>query len=218
MPALNEQAGIAATIGAIPLTHLFQAGYSVEILVVDGGSRDATVSLARKAGARVIASPRGYGTQYQCGFKEARGEFIVTGDSDGTYPFEDALRYIHALEQQKLDFVSVNRFAHMEQGAMPLVNKMGNRLLTLCTNVLFQLSLRDSQSGMWIIRRTVLSQLRAPSCGMSFSQELKIEAFTKVRSAELPGRYKVRLGETKLIKWKDGCTNMLHLFRKRLSF
>lgn len=217
MPALNEEAGIEATIATIPLTQLSHAGYHVEILVVDGGSTDKTVSLARKAGARVIQSPRGYGRQYQYGLKEAKGEIIITGDSDGTYPFEDSLEYLHALEAQKLDFITVNRFARMERGAMHFSNKVGNFGLTFFTDLLFWIPLRDSQSGMWIIRKKCLARLHARSSGMPFSQELKIEAFTKVRSAELPGRYKARLGETKLLKMKDGFGNLTQLFQKRFG-
>ena len=61
MPALNEEEGIEATIATIPVKRLTQEGYRIEILVIDGGSTDATVTLAQKAGARVISSPRGYG-------------------------------------------------------------------------------------------------------------------------------------------------------------
>jgi len=218
MPALNEEEGIEATIATIPRTQLGKAGYHVEILVIDGGSTDKTVTLAQKAGARVIKSERGYGKQYQLGLKQAKGDIIITGDSDGTYPFEDALTYIKALETRKLDFITVNRFAHMEPGAMHLSNKIGNFGLTFFTDLLFLIGIRDSQSGMWIIRQTCLSKLKATSAGMPFSQELKIEAFTKVRSAELPGRYKARLGETKLLKLKDGFGNLSQLFRKRFGF
>ena len=87
MPAWNEEEGVVETIRSVPLQKLKNAGYDVEILVVDGGSTDNTVMLAKKAGARVISSDRGYGKQYKVGLQMGKGDIIVTGDSDGTYPF-----------------------------------------------------------------------------------------------------------------------------------
>ena len=215
MPALNEEEGIVKTILSIPLKELQNLGYNVEILIVDGGSTDKTADLARSKGARVISSERGYGRQYKSGLKAAQGEIIVTGDSDGTYPFEDMVNYITHLENNNLDFINVNRFAKMDPGAMHFSNKVGNRGLTFFTNLLFGTRLKDSQSGMWIIRKEILNKLNVNSNGMPFSQELKIEAFRKGKAVELPGRYKKRLGETKLLKVKDGFGNLKALFDKR---
>ena len=217
MPALNEREGIVATIESIPRKQLEQNGYDVEIIVVDGGSEDETAQLARKAGAKIIFSPRGYGRQYKNGFKNAKGDIIVTGDSDGTYPFEHVLSYIRHLESRDLEFVTVNRFANMEPGAMHFTNKVGNFGLTLFTNLLFGLRMRDSQSGMWVFRRASLNKIRLFSDGMPFSQELKIESFMKLRSAEIDGSYRERLGQTKLMKFKDGWENLKALFNKRFN-
>ncbi|PIN93061.1 glycosyl transferase family 2 [Candidatus Pacearchaeota archaeon CG10_big_fil_rev_8_21_14_0_10_31_24] len=214
-PALNEEEGIFETIKCMPVKQLEALGYEVEVLVVDGGSKDKTVEIARKAGARVISGPRGYGRQYRFGFAHAKGEVIVTGDSDGTYPFEDSVYYIKYLEKHKYEFINVNRFARMESGAMHLSNKIGNFGLTFFTDLLFGLRLKDSQSGMWIFKKSILKKLKLVGTGMPLSQELKIEAFRKVRSIELGGRYKKRLGDTKLLRIKDGFGNLWALFEKR---
>lgn len=218
MPALNEEEGIVQTIESIPVKELKKLGYSVEIVVVDGGSKDKTVALAKKAGARVIESPRGYGRQYKEGLKKAKGEIIVTGDSDGTYPFEHIPQYLSVFERDNLDFATVNRFAQMKEGSMKTSNKIGNWGLTIFTNLLFGFSIKDSQSGMWIIRSEKLKQLRVVSDGMPFSQEIKIEAFRRIKSKEISGTYKRRLGETKLAKFKDGFGNLGQLFKMRLFY
>ncbi len=218
MPALNEEEGIVDTIKSIPSQLLKDKGYDVEILIVDGGSTDKTVPLAKEVGAVVISSQRGYGRQYKNGLKSASGDIIITGDSDGTYPFEDALEYVQYLEKNNLDFINVNRFARMDNGAMHLSNRIGNYGLTFFTNLLFGVWLRDSQSGMWIIRKSILDKLIVTSDGMPFSQEIKIEAFKKSKAIELPGRYKKRIGETKLLKIKDGFGNLKSLFVKRINF
>lgn|SRR3989338_1872928 len=217
MPALNEEQAIVKSIYSIPKKGLEESGYNVEIIVVDGGSHDKTVELAKKSGAKVISSPKGYGRQYKEGFKVVQGNFIITGDSDGTYPFEDIVEYLTYFESQSLDFISVNRFAIMESGAMHLSNRIGNIGLTLFTNILFGLNLKDSQSGMWIIKRDILKKLNITSNEMPFSQEIKIEAFKKVRSKEINGRYKRRIGETKLLKIRDGIGNLKALFKKRFE-
>jgi glycosyltransferase involved in cell wall biosynthesis len=217
MPALNEEDGIESTIHSIPKSELKKAGYDTEVVVVDGGSTDRTVALARKAGARVILAGRGYGLQYKIGLAEARGDIIVTGDSDGTYPFQDSPNYIRMLEGRSLDFITVNRFAYMDKDAMYFSNKVGNFGLTLFTNILFGFKIKDSQSGMWIIRSSILPRLNVQSDGMPFSQEIKIEAFRKARSIEVGGRYMKRIGQTKLSKLKDGFGNLYFLFSKRFS-
>lgn len=217
MPALNEEEGIRDTILSIPVDPLKKSGFEVEIIVVDGRSEDNTASIAVAHGAKVVISDRGYGRQYKTGFKAAKGDIIVTGDSDGTYPFEDILEYVNILKSNDLDFITVNRFAGMDEDAMYFSNKVGNFGLTLFTNILFGFKIRDSQSGMWIIKREILPYLLVASDGMPFSQEIKIEAFKNLKSLEVPGSYKKRLGDTKLSKIKDGVGNLARLFHKRFT-
>jgi hypothetical protein len=70
---------------------------------------------------------------------------------------------------------------------------------------------------MWIFKRSIWSKLNVKSSGMSFSQELKIEAYKKgFKCAEVPIVYRARVGEVKLSTLKDGLGNMLHLMTKRI--
>lgn len=217
MPALNEEKGISDTIKTIPKKEIGAMGFSIEILVVDGKSKDLTAKVAKKCGARVISSDRGYGRQYKKGLLNSKGDIIITGDSDGTYPFEDIPQYLKYFLDKNLKFATINRFAKLEAGSMHFSNKVGNILLTVFTNLLFGVKLKDSQSGMWIISKDILPKLNLTSDGMPFSQEIKIEAFRKFKSEEIPGFYKKRLGVTKLSKIKDGFGNLLHLFKKRFK-
>jgi len=221
IPALNEKDGIAKTIHSIPKSELEKIGYNVQILVVDNGSNDGTAELARKAGAEVVFEPRrGYGRAFKAGFAHAKGDIIVTTDADLTYPVEDIPRLLKIFMKENLDFLTTNRFALLEKGAMSFRNKLGNKVLSLAVRFLFQLNLRDPESGMWVFKRSLLDKLKLSSDIWPFSHEIKLEAcyFNKHRWKEVPISYRPRVGNTKLLSgWKVGFTDLFHIIKKRFS-
>ncbi len=220
IPALNEEEGIGAVIDEIPLKELTEMGYVVEILVIDGESVDHTRDIAREKGARVVIEPRkGYGRAYKTGFEVAEGDILVTGDADLTYPFDRLCEYLRTFEREKLDFLTTNRFAKLQPGAMSAKHRLGNWVLSTTARLLFMVDVKDSQSGMWIIRKSVLPQFVLTSDGMPLSEEIKIEAFRRddVRAREIPIEYRVRVGDVKLSSWRDGYKNLQFLFKKRFG-
>ncbi len=220
IPALNEECGIVNTINNVPKEKLENMDCEVQILVVDNGSDDNTVELARNAGAEVIFEPkRGYGSAYKTGFLHAAGDIIATADADATYPVEDIPRLIKILEDENLFFLTTDRFALLENGVMPLRKKIGNRILSFVMKRLFGINITDSQSGMWIFRRSILDNMVLKFDTMAFSEEIKIEAchFSKSRWKEVPIEYKARLGESKVRSWRDGFGNLFSLIEKRVS-
>ncbi len=219
IPALNEEKSIEAVVKAIPKDEFKAMGFDVQILVIDNGSEDATAELARKAGADVIVEPRaGYGRALKTGFANATGEIIATGDADSTYPVDEIPKLLAILEAENLDFITTNRLAHLERDAMSFRNRLGNRVLSATTRVLFAINLKDSQSGMWLLRKDLLNQLRLRSDGMAFSEEIKLGAcyFAKCRWKEVPIQYRPRVGDAKVCAWRDGVYNLFFLVRKRL--
>ena len=211
--ALNEEEGLPRVLDALPLDAIRQMGHEPQVIVVDGGSTDKTRQVAHGR-ALVIEGPRGYGSQYRHGFAHARGEIIATLDADASYPAEMIADLVSLLINDDLDMLSVDRFADISPDAMSALHHFGNRMLTLCANTLFGLRLRDSQSGMWVLRRDFIPRLRLERSGMAFSEELKIEGFRKGRAREVPGRYRSRAGQAKIRSWRDGLGNLSFLFVK----
>jgi glycosyltransferase involved in cell wall biosynthesis len=214
IPTMNEERSVGMVIDEVKSA--IGSSRPLEILVVDTDSKDRTREIAAEKGAVVIDEPRrGYGRAYKTGFEKATGEFVATLDADMTYPASEIPKLLETLESKGLDFISTNRFARMEKGAMSSKHRFGNWVLSATTRLLFRVKLKDSQSGMWVFRKDVLDKLDVNSEGMSFSEELKIEAFRKARAAELPISYGVRMGEAKISSWGDGFGNLKYLFKKR---
>lgn len=215
MPCLNEEAAIGRTIDEIPFDTLKEMGCEIELLVIDGGSSDTSVDLSRSRGAKVLLSERGYGRQCRFGFDHAGGDIVIIADSDATYPLSDIPRILKTLIEGTFDFVTVNRFAGVAPGAMPIINRMGNMVLTSVSNSLFGLNLKDSQSGMWAFRKPALKKIELTSDGWPFAGEIKIEAFRKLKSVEIPGSYKHRIGDTKLKRFRDGWKIFCFMVKKK---
>lgn len=212
IPCYNEEWGIRHVIENMPS----DVG---EIIVVDNNSTDRTAEVARSLGAKVVFEPKqGYGNAYLAGMPIASGDIIATADGDGTYPTYSIPKMVDHLLDKGLDFVSACRFPLQNRRAMRTRNVLGNKLLTLVMNILYSSSLKDSQSGMWVFKRHCLDKMKLASGGMSFSEEIKIEAISHpgIRFGEYHIPYFERIGDPKLFPWRDGLNNLLFLFKRRL--
>jgi len=211
IPCLNEEQGIEKMLLAMP-------EFVDEVIVVDNASTDRTSEVAAARGAKVVREDvRGYGRAYKRGFAVATGDLIVTLDGDHSYPV-DALSYLlEAFLHLEIDFLNASRLPVRDPRAMSFKNKMGGLLLSLVMSILFFRWVRDSQSGMWVFRRSILKLMKLESDGMAFSEEIKIEALRHrdIRFGEISIMYSSRLGESKLNPWRDGLQNLLFLLKKR---
>ncbi len=213
IPCLNEEQGIEKVLSRMP-------DFVDQTIVVDNGSTDRTSDVARSFGAEVIREPvRGYGRSYKRGFASAIGDLIITLDGDHSYP-PDAISYlIEALLHLDVDFLNASRFPVRDPAAMSFKHKFGNWILSLAMSILYFRWVRDSQSGMWVFRRSILKNMKLTSDSMAFSEEIKIEALknSRIRFAEIAILYTSRLGENKLNPWRDGFYNLWFLVRKRFE-
>ena len=222
MPTLNEEKGVCKTIDSIQKEFFKKQDWELEILIIDGDSKDKTKEIANKKGAKIIIEKRkGYGRAYKTGIPQSTGDIIVTGDADATYPFDKIHEYIKILIDEKLDFITTDRFAALKHGSMSVKHAFGNFILATVLRVLFLINIRDSQSGMWIFKKDALDEiqfLEEFNDGMPFSEEIKIEMFSSknVKTKEIPSTLYIREGDVKLQSFGDGWKNLKFLFKKRV--
>lgn len=211
IPCLNEEKALATCLVEIIET-IRENKLDAEIILVDNASTDNSLNIAKEFAQhfprlKVLSEPvRGYGSTYLRGLENARGEYIVMGDADGTYDFRDIPRFVKELEAGA-DLVIGNRFSgNMHRNSMPWHHKhIGNPFLSFFARILFKTNTSDMLCGIRAITRLTLKSTRPQTIGMEFSAEMIIRAAKKqMVIREIPVIYRVRSGESKLRSFADG--------------
>jgi glycosyltransferase involved in cell wall biosynthesis len=205
IPCLNEEEAVGKVVDQA-LEGIQRSGRTGEVIVVDNASTDRSAEVAAEHGAIVVREERpGYGSAYLAGLAHARGEYIVMGDADETYPMQELAPFVERLAAGD-DLVMGSRFEGTIHGeAMPWLNRhIGNPILTGLLNVLFGVKISDAHCGMRAVRRDALPVLDLHSTGMEFASEMVFKAFRrKLRISEIPIDYYPRVGESKLNRFGD---------------
>jgi len=212
IPCLNEADNIQECVRRATAA-MDRAGLTGEVIVADNDSDDDSATLAVEAGARVVHEPRrGYGSAYLAGFRAAQGQFIVMGDADLTYDFNEIPRFVENLEAGA-DLVMGDRMDNIQPDAMPWLHRyIGNPLLSGLLNLFFRTGVRDAHCGMRAVRRSVLPQLDLRTTGMEFASEMVIRAAKEnLDIRQFPIEYHPRGGESKLSSFRDGWRHLRFL-------
>ena len=173
MPCLNEELTLNKCI-AEAKSGARSAGAEIEIIIADNGYTDKSKEIALTAGCRVVDVPvKGYGAALNAGIHAATNSFVVMGDSDLSYAFEDASKFAKALEEGA-DIVIGNRFAGgIHAGAMPWHHKyIGNPILSLLGRVFFSIPIRDFHCGLRAVRKDKYLDANPVTTGMEFATEM----------------------------------------------
>lgn len=213
MPCLDEEATVGVCVDKA-VRWLERSRTPGEVVVIDNGSTDRSVEIATAAGARVIHERRrGYGQAYLRGFEEARGDYIVMGDSDDTYDFSDLSQLIAPLDRGA-DMVVGNRFSGgIANGAMPWAHRyIGSPIINFVIRLFFGTRIGDSQSGFRAFRREAAQRLGLRSSGMELASEMIVSAARAgLTITEVPAPYALRRGESKLNTVRDGWRHLRFL-------
>lgn len=214
LPCRNEEKALPVLASLLPKE-------IDEVIVVDNGSKDNTVRVAKQLGFRVFDEDRhvkgiGYGYALQKGILNAKGDIIVCMDGDGSYPVADTPRLIKQLLSEKLDFISCNRLPFTNPKDMSFVRKTGVIILNTTIFLLYGQVIHDSLTGMWVFKKEKVKTLRFMEGGWDFSLEIKLRALTNPTIAyeEVHIPYKDRVyGNSKQRIFKTGFNHFTYLWR-----
>ena len=215
VPAYNE----AATIGEV-LERIARLGLDANVIVDDDGSDDDTAAIAEAAGATVLRqSNRGKGAAIRTAIAYAEGDIAVIQDADMEYDPIEVPELIEPIVRGSADVVFGSRLrGGKPQRAYLFWHLVGNRFLSLLTNVLFNTTLSDMETGYKAFRLEVLRSLDLREDGFGIEPEITGKVcLRQLRIYELPISYYGRThDEGKKITWRDGFRALVVLFRVRL--
>src|SRR5438067_2333948 len=220
VPACDEAATIVDVLDAVSALELDK-----QIVVVDDGSTDGTGDLVeswrdgRDSVVLIRQANRGKGAAVREAIPHADGDILVIQDADLEYDPADVPALIEPIERGHADVVFGSRLSGgRPQRAYMFWHLVGNRFLTLLTNVLFNTTLSDMETGYKAFRRDVLASLELTEDGFGIEPEITAKVCRRrLRVYELPISYYGRTyAEGKKITWKDGIAAVRVLVSVRL--
>jgi glycosyltransferase involved in cell wall biosynthesis len=221
VPAYNE----AATIGRL-LDAVWSLELDKQIVVVDDGSTDGTGDLVegwregRDGVVLVRQENRGKGGAVRAAIPHADGDISVIQDADLEYDPADVPALIEPIERGVADVVFGSRLSGgRPQRAYLFWHLVGNRFLSLLTNVLYNTTLSDMETGYKAFRTEILRSLDLRQNDFAIEPEITAKVCKRhLRVYELPISYYGRTyAEGKKITWRDGFKAIRVLFAVRLS-
>jgi glycosyltransferase involved in cell wall biosynthesis len=222
MPVYNECDSFRESF-----TRVMKTGIPDEVVIVDDGSGDGTRDLLAEIEredhepcvVKVILQPinQGKGAALRRGFAEATNSIIIVQDADLEYNPKDYPILIKPLIEDLADVVYGSRFLGGPHRVLFFWHAVGNKLLTLMSNMLTNINLSDMETGYKAFRRSVLEKVQLESNRFGFEPEFTVKvARARFRIYEVPISYAGRTYEEgKKIGWKDGIAAFYWLLRYR---
>ncbi|MDD5448449.1 MAG: glycosyltransferase family 2 protein [Actinomycetota bacterium] len=219
IPVYNERNTILELLRRVRSVDL--GDIKKEIIVVDDGSIDGTsdiLALQADSTLKVLHHPRnmGKGAAVRTGIKEATGDYIIIQDADLEYDPEDFHLLLAPILKKKAEVVYGSRFTG-EHRNMLFWHMLGNKFLSLVTNILYDTTISDMETGYKLFSKESLDGIEIESNRFEFEPEITAKLLKKkIRIYEVPISYTGReYYEGKKITWKDGITALWTLIKYR---
>ena len=209
IPCYNEQSTIKEIINKIKS----QSNIEKEIIVVDDYSNDKTREILEKdlknSINKIILNEKNYGKGYSIkkGIESASGDCIIIQDADLEYDPSDYNKLLDPIVNNVADVVYGSRFiGTSERRVLYFWHTIGNKLLTLLSNMLSNLNLTDMEVGYKVFRSNILKEINLVENRFGFEPEITAKIAKKnIRIYEVGISYFGRkYSEGKKITWKDG--------------
>ena len=218
IPVFNECETICELIHRVDAVKLDK-----EIIIVDDASTDGTRSLLKKYEEKeqfkIIYQSKNYGKgkALRVGFNKAEGEIIIIQDADLEYNPKDYPILLEPILDGRADVVYGSRFLGGPHRVLFFWHAMGNRFLTILSNMFTNINLTDMETGYKVFRRSVLDSISLKCNRFGFEPEFTSKvARSKFIIYEVPISYAGRnYSDGKKINWKDGVAALWFIFRFR---
>lgn len=213
MATSNEEAAAKSVLEDIKK---YTAGYDTEIVVVDSSS-DRTPEILKEFGAEVIRQkPSGHGIALREAMANTKGDIIITADCDATEPL-DIIPELVELLNNGYDIITCCRMNKYLKDNMPPVNKFGNWCFALIVRMFFKINVHDVTTGMFAMKREVFDSIKWEN-NHTFPSEVIIKSNQNgFKFKEYNIKYRKRLGDSKLNKWKSGKAYIKVFFKYKFN-
>jgi glycosyltransferase involved in cell wall biosynthesis len=194
IPVYNEELTVGNIIDRVKLV-MQQTGLKNEIIVVDDCSYDKSLEVAKKRSAKIYTLKQHLGKGYalRAGFAKAKGDIIVTIDSDGSHKPEELLEVLTPVLEDKADLVIGSRYLNHKSVTARKLNAFGVKLFNYFIQLLTGVAITDSQSGYRAMKRGVLKNQNLKSGEYEIESEMLVKTAKKnFRITEVPISFEQR--------------------------